>query len=1009
MSTVVLKQLTKVTSAAPTAQEVGEQLQLVGAKRSTSPSRKEDKKKDEGTHEEHQRRRAAQKNSDKTQPIGNPVHADDYLELRIFKNMQKKGMCRADAVRAALEKAHRKQYPVIHGDGGHAYGAALTALHPEGNFELSIGGNVLKSRKCIHHSDEEVSVTFSLPAQGMQMSRRGKYQLCGRVQNLPDMQFSGLYDLPLSSTALGAHLVPIKLYRQRHLENSVESQLPLSQLHVLCSPAGQSSAVVHNVNLTVFLRPQAAWQLQPLRSIPVYHERPVLHPTPHLFGFCSEDERVSSECTTRPGGLTEKLAVMMANRLGRCSAFRLSAHCGRQPIAQCSRGSESHMDFYRMGRSAEVLLNIALLSHIQECAPIEFGTPIDLDNPALTEYMLERSKSTRVIEGLRAAYGCVGTGQVPSIRQLMNHCSGLPENLNASTSIIDEILRQRQQQREEGGGRLELEDTFGALLEKRVRPLFPPGTQYHHSNLAIAVLRMMLPGDGLSLLRSCASELGMPTLCFPDGTPGKIRFAASCESHPVSMTSLHEAESPGYDVHTASARIDEVAQFLAASSQGCKHNWTGSGEGSKRYGFLTSMLVPKVTVHRESAHFHGFGFDHIGLKVQGFGSRGLRALVSVGKTPGHHQVIMCMVPALQLSFCIGTNSAPLDHKHTESLLTDIVSACAESIRTMENTRMKTATIFNPTLNLQLCQAPAACPRYAHHLKYCRGKPHALAQKDGRLEPFCTGEDFVSLMDTQDNLDSPIKLQVRCEKRTEERGGGHVYVLVEKYAHGEQMAHALAYDPDAIRDSETANQVYAAVQRGHPVDRRLTGMYRSICPRSGMLSEYVDMSSIRLDTRDDRQVDTRVVCFRGRVFVRRAMLDMIRRTIAPSLRDQVADTLASQSSIKSSSSSDATPLVSISAALSNSTLPDTTASGPPFRGGGGGGFRGGGAFRGGHHGPSWGYRGAPYRDGGYVGRPWGLGVGLGLGALAGAALWGPRYYGYGYPYNCYDPVTGLWIC
>jgi len=218
----------------------------------------------------------------------------------------------------------------------------------------------------------------------------------------------------------------------------------------------------------------------------------------------------------------------------------------------------------------------------------------------IPRHMLERTKSMAVLKGLTAAYANVGDGSLPSIRHLMNHCSGLPETTTSDTGIIEQLLRCSA---ESGEVNVDLEEALGLALEKRARPLFPPGTQFHRSNLGIAILRMMLPGDGQSLLRQCAGELGMPTLCFPQHEGPRIRYAPSCDTVP-SHISLHDPECPGYDVHTASARVDEVAQFLAGSAQGCKHSWTG-GEGSKRYGFLPQMLVPKVAVHRQSGHYHG--------------------------------------------------------------------------------------------------------------------------------------------------------------------------------------------------------------------------------------------------------------------------------------------------------------------------------------------------------------------------------------------------------------------
>ena len=190
----------------------------------------------------------------------------------------------------------------------------------------------------------------------------------------------------------------------------------------------------------------------------------------------------------------------------------------------------------------------------------------------------------------------------------------------------------------------------------------------------------------------------------------------------------------------------------------------------------------------------------------------------------------------------------------------------------------------------------------------------------------------------------------------------------------------------------------------------------LCPRSNLLTEHVELATVRMDARDGKQVDARVICFRGRVFVRSSLFEMIRRTVAPNLRDRVADNLAIKAPLSSSSdgSSVAPAPVSLSAALVSSKLPETSVVGPRFGGGGfrggvgvGGGFRGGPGYLGvrggvGFRGPAYGYRGRPWGYGGY-------GVGLGTGLFAGSLLFGPRYYGYPYAPGCWDPITGAWIC
>jgi hypothetical protein len=165
---------------------------------------------------------------------------------------------------------------------------------------------------------------------------------------------------------------------------------------------------------------------------------------------------------------------------------------------------------------------------------------------------------------------------------------------------------------------------------------------------------------------------------------------------------------------------------------------------------------------------------------------------------------------------------------------------------------------------------------------------------------------------------------------------------------------------------------------------------------------------------DKQICDKVICFRGRIFVRKSLFDLIRRTLAPTIDDRVADNLAgvdllSQPKYRSLEemelagiSNNNTPTVALSLALLDT--PATQPSGPRFgggvgvHGGGGGGFRSvspgrGGGFHGGV-GVHGGVRGPVVRGGG------GFGAGLFLGGLAAGAL-APRYYGYPYGYYGYN--------
>jgi hypothetical protein len=80
------------------------------------------------------------------------------------------------------------------------------------------------------------------------------------------------------------------------------------------------------------------------------------------------------------------------------------------------------------------------------------------------------------------------------------------------------------------------------------------------------------------------------------------------------------------------------------------------------------------------------------------------------------------VPALSVSFAFGTNAdlaalCERGTRHIAAFLTDLLSAHLAHISTLESTSMKRATLFNPVLNTQLCEAPAPGRSEAAHFRY----------------------------------------------------------------------------------------------------------------------------------------------------------------------------------------------------------------------------------------------------------------------------------------------------
>jgi len=335
------------------------------------------------------------------------------------------------------------------------------------------------------------------------------------------------------------------------------------------------------------------------------------------------------------------------------------------------------------------------------------------------------------------------------------------------------------------------------------------------------------------------------------------------------------------------------------------------------------------------------------------------------------------------------------------------------------------------------------------------------KRDSNLDTFCgTGasERFLSITDIRHSVaalrfsrhtapqlaasdyHSPVSLSVQYnvvsvasagkdkDKKalSVKRAGGGVYTITETYAHGVSVSHMLAYDHDAFRSAEHArNALEAHSKHGTPLANR--GMYRVLSHSDGLLSEFVEFLSVDLISMDGKQQQTTVkasvICFRGRVFVRGGLYELIRKSLAPRHNERLMalmndkqqqqqqhrrrDLMASAALSSSDTDEDEVGddedfgMKMVNSRVKNSavdvagllrdtaTVPSAKQIGPHYGGGSGGYGRGygGGAY----------YRPAPYY---YGAAPYGA---YAMGALTGAAvagaayggLWAPGYPGYAY--------------
>jgi hypothetical protein len=372
-------------------------------------------------------------------------------------------------------------------------------------------------------------------------------------------------------------------------------------------------------------------------------------------------------------------------------------------------------------------------------------------------------------------------------------------------------------------------------------------------------------------------------------------------------------------------------------------------------------------VHRASSTHAGYGWQHVSLPIAAYDNR-LRVLIKVGHTRGHHTTVLCQVPALSLSFALGTNadvSALTSGGSVVPSITALVQTICNHLVGLENQSLQPALLFNQVVNAQLCVAPECGDGYPAFVRYASSSvKRQLAQDPAVLALIkCGGRAFQSLLDMRhihsesNGVRTPVELRVSSN--------GKDVVLVESFVGGESRTHQLVYDTNVFRSNQEASQAFEQMRLGKPMPTSGCGHYRVLCPYDGLPTELV-----RLDVSVPSEPR---IHFRGRVYVSDQTYDTVRSKVAPTLQERLKanSSAAAYANNTNEAFSYADVLQQVDSKLAGApidTLPIEARFGG--RGWGGGGWRGGGGYG------------------------WGLGAGL----VAGAALapWYYGYPGYGYP-------------
>lgn len=789
---------------------------------------------------------------------------NDFVAAQISVQLSKCSL--ADAIVHSLRKAHKKHYPVLTCDPGYNHRLTLCAL---GFRERKCGNDISlyltgeKERLCFQcngkildgqvlsrgqvyrqEGDESVLVQLLHSFKKPLICSSGQYKLV--VLNKDDglgqlVQSQGVYDLSqFVGTDRGYHLVRIPLHRTEQLQQCVEKRLPCQELRLVCKRSRKQPGCfkIRSVHLALQLRPSAQWLLDQRTCIPVGPRRCPVDPAPLCTQYQGADEQRLCEPINQATGLSACLEKQLQLSLGSQAQFRLVAHLGRQQL--CQAGSA---DFhYRLSSCTEPLTAIAVVHYVQQNAPKDWPV-VDIHSSKLLKHFLKCAGAGLLYKGLKSAYKCHGYGRVPSIYELLNHTSGLPEHEPLSCDPVPCLIQNTAPEAL----------TLGDRLARHMVPQCCPGSKYHHSHLGYQILRSIFPGDGGYQLavKQVLAELGAPTACFESQ---QARLAPACGAHVPSMQG-YEFLDPQASSYAAStgllARIDEIAAVLSE-----RNAWRQCSDAST-YSFLSHLLLPRVTVHRSSGTCASYGWNHVSLPVPAYNNE-LRAAFRVGSTRGQHNVVLAIVPALGLSLALGTNAdisalAPAPSCSIVATLGALVQTICNSLVSLENHQLQPALVFNPVCNAQLSVAPDCCPAYPAFVRYCSSAKRQLCNDPTLLALNKCGR-LVSLLDMRHvpannkNLASPVQLEVAFHKEKA--------LLIEHFADGDGRIFELQYDPNMYCSNAAALKAFQGVSKGLALDKSQCGQYRLVCPQDGLLTEAVRITS---DEASGPRVYLKVLC------------------------------------------------------------------------------------------------------------------------------------------------------
>lgn len=649
------------------------------------------------------------------------------------------GHCAASAMLTAILKAQAKEYAALTHGGASAdkyqlrVTQALLACNARTlaatkcpaklelaalnyHFELFVGK---QTKPCVYDSrtgtgvaavsGEQFALALAVPAADGTQSLFDSDKCFAYALNVNGIQVhQGLYRFSDRAAAgdQGETLVlRLPLYDERVLKRARKAQLAVNEIHLLLDHSASGVLVLRAASLQCFLRVRDAMHAPGCNMLAVVPRCGLSH---HGM-FAPQVTAPSPNLVTpaMPADVSTNAVCAFALRtLGTDAKWSAAAYQGKDELFYVGNVKNKRAQ-WRIGELTETVTNVSYVRYLTQNA----GTAsVDFHQPSLLRTFMERSGALGVYDALaeafRRRFGAAAL--LPTLHQLLNHTSGLPEFFpHSAAELRDALARIAENRRDDSSV---LETLVRVIRRGDVDPVAPPGALYQPSALGALMLRLCVPEwhtdapERMVKADLVALKVERASFRCADAT-----LAPLCASSSGKVGECARSDHGLYSLYSG-LNIDasELAQFFSDANP-----WAADRSSNSTYGFMPYLLAPVTVVSKRDRVYAGFGWTHLRIKVADGDE--VPIMCRIGHTPGAHVVIAVRVPQWRLSGVLCTNAdiAALSGDARGSLYT-LVSQFANVLVASGSKRALDA----PSLHAVQFQ-PTRSAEYAAYRRYCR--------------------------------------------------------------------------------------------------------------------------------------------------------------------------------------------------------------------------------------------------------------------------------------------------